>query len=85
MIEIDNVMHYNEEKAECNTRKEENIMTENSYSIFDDVTMPDWVNDEPDPRNSCFYLKCLGKVGQTRKLVESVLNADSIQEVIKLG
>lgn len=24
MIEIDNVMHYNEEKAECNMRKEEN-------------------------------------------------------------
>lgn len=61
------------------------IMTENNYSIFDDVTMPDWVNDEPDPRNSYFYLKCLGKVGQTRKLVESILNADSIQEVIKLG
>lgn len=23
-IEIDNIMHYNEEKDECNTRKEEN-------------------------------------------------------------
>ena len=53
------------------------IMTENNYSIFDDVTMPDWVNDEPDSRNSYFYLKCLGRVGQTRKLVESILNADN--------
>lgn len=40
-------------------------MTENNYSIFDDVTMPEYLKDKNLPEHYYYLLKYVGKTGQT--------------------
>lgn len=50
------------------------IMTENNYSIFDDVTMPEYLKDKNLPEHYYYLLKYVGKTGQTLELIEEKLS-----------
>lgn len=52
------------------------IMTENNYSIFDDVTMPEYLKDKNLPGHYYYLLKYVGKTGQTLELIEEAINAE---------
>lgn len=52
------------------------IMTENNYSIFDDVTMPEYLKDKNLPEHYYYLLKYVGKTGQTLELIEEAINAE---------
>ena len=51
-------------------------MTENNYSIFDDVTMPEYLKDKNLPGHYYYLLKYVGKTGQTLELIEEAINAE---------
>ena len=51
-------------------------MTENNYSIFDDVTMPEYLKDKNLPEHYYYLLKYVGKTGQTLELIEEAINAE---------
>lgn len=51
-------------------------MAENNYSIFDDVTMPEYLKDKNLPGHYYYLLKYVGKTGQTLELIEEAINAE---------
>ena len=51
-------------------------MTENNYSIFDDITMPEYLKDKNLPEHYYYLLNYVGKTGQTLELIEEAINAE---------